>query len=242
MTHNRLSDLVAAGFIDRLTPRDKALLERRVRIKSAGTEPFPLYPRGWWYAVPGATYEGLFSALDLHDRFPVTLFEGTYVEDRPWRGSALPVFITPELDGWRLIYGNLESAIDDDWDAFMGAVERLSVHCGQAQMFYEDTAGGSDIWVVAENGRIRRRFAAESDPEWEGDPLPWEVLRADEEDFDPEYDEAEPNEGTVRAAEACGRLSVDPTAIGPATRMRGHGWLALCAADTGHEQLDMLVR
>jgi hypothetical protein len=241
MTHDRLRELLATGLIDRLDARDKALLERRARIKASGEKPSRLEPRGWWYAVPGAAYEGVFEALELHDRFPVTLEEGADVEDMPWRRGALPVFITPELDGWRLIFGNLVDVIGYDWDEWMGAVERLSEHCGEAQMFFEDQAAGSDGWVVAEKGRIRRSYAAESDPEWVGEPLPWEDLRIDDEDFDPEYDEAEPNEGTARAAYACGRLSVDPTKIGPGTRMRGHGWLALHAPGVGYKDLDLLV-
>ncbi|MET7938096.1 hypothetical protein [Streptomyces sp. NPDC005322] len=241
MTYDRLRELLGAGLIDRLDARDRKVLERRARIKAIGEEPFPLDCRGWWYAVPGAGYEGVFEALGLHDRFPATLEEGADVEDLPWRRDALPVFITPELDGWRLVFGNLVDVVGEDWDEWMGAVERLSEHCGEAQMFFQDPAAGADIWVVAEKGRIRRRYAAEGSPEWVGEPLPWEDLRVDDEDFDPGYDEAEPNEGTARAAYACGRLSVDPTELGSGTRMRGYGWLALNAPGIGHKGLDTLV-
>ncbi|MFD7325754.1 hypothetical protein ACFV9D_32550 [Streptomyces sp. NPDC059875] len=242
MTYGRLGDLIATGLFDHLDARDRMLLERRACIKSNGDEPFPLDPRGWWYAVPGETYEGLFDALGLHDRFPVSLDEGSEVEDLPWRKGALPTFITPELDGWRLIFGNLVDLVGIDWDDWMGAVERLSATCGVAQMFYEDSAAGADIWVVAEKGRIRRRYAAESSPEWIGEPLPWEELRVKEEGFNPEFDDAKPNEGTAGVADACGRLSVDPGEIGAATRMRGHGWLALSEPGVGHEGLNTLVQ
>ncbi|GHI10207.1 hypothetical protein AQI88_39565 [Streptomyces cellostaticus] len=233
MTRSRLGDLIATGLIDGLDPRDRMLLERRARIKSTGDEPFPLDPRGWWYAVPGAMYEGLFEALGLHDRFPVTLDEGADVEDLPFRGDAVPTFVTPELDGWRLIFGNLADLVGLGWDEWMGAVERLSALCGEAQMFYEDPAGGADIWVVAQKGLIRRRYAAQSNPEWIGDPLPWEELGVDD---------ADPNAGTARVAHACGRLSVDPGEIGATTRVRGHGWLALSRPGIGHENLNALVQ
>ncbi|MFM9371576.1 hypothetical protein [Streptomyces sp. Da 82-17] len=206
--------------------------------------PFPLDPRGWWFAVPGAAYEGIFTALGLHERVPVTLDEGADVEDRSWRGGALPVFVTPELDGWRLVFGNLDSAIGDDWDDWMATVRRLSAHCGEAQMFYEDEAGGSDLWVVAEHGRIRRRYALDSDPEWVGRPLPWEQLTegggefdsgdADDDDAD---DEVPGPPGEAGVTEACARLSLDPSAIGPHTALRGHGWLALTAPGEGREAL-----
>ncbi|MER8000860.1 hypothetical protein [Streptomyces sp. NPDC095613] len=42
--------------------------------------------------------------------------------------------------------------------------------------------------------------------------------------------------------QACGRLSVDPRAIGAATRVRGHGWLSLSRPGIGHKNLDALVR
>ncbi|KUM67223.1 hypothetical protein [Streptomyces curacoi] len=242
MTHSRLGELIAIGLIDRLDARDRLLLERRARLKSAGEEPFPLDPGGWWYAVPGAAYEGLFEALGLHDRFPVTLEEGAAVEDLPFRKGALPTFVTPELDGWRLIFGNLVDLVGLEWDEWMGAVERLSAYCGEAQMFYEDSAAGSDVWVVAHQGRIRRRYAAESSPEWTGDPLPEEELRIGETDFNPQADGAFPNEDMAGVSLACGRLSVDPHHIGPTTPMRDHGWLALCQPGIGHKDLNSLVR
>ncbi|MGW0396095.1 hypothetical protein ACWDYJ_35595 [Streptomyces sp. NPDC003042] len=77
-----------------------------------------------------------------------------------------------------------------------------------------------------------RQYAAEGDPEWEGDPLPWETLAVDEPGFDPEYDEA--NAGTTGARSACGSLSVEPGEVGPDTEVRGHGWLALTAAGVSH--------
>ncbi|WP_327392486.1 MULTISPECIES: hypothetical protein [unclassified Streptomyces] len=242
MTENRLALLLEAGFTDRLDAGDTALLARRATLKSRYETPSWRFPTNWWYAVPGESYEGLFPALNLHDRFPVTFGEGADVADLPSRPGALPVCVTPELDGWRLIFGNLREVIGLSWDAMTGAVERLSAHCGEAHMFLEDIAGGSDVWIVAEQGSIRRRYAQESSPEWVGDPLPWEELAVDDEDFDPEFDEAEPNEGTVGATTACAYLSVDPTDLGPDTDLRGHAWLALSAPDVGHEGLAALAR
>ncbi|MGW6984979.1 hypothetical protein ACWGE1_36920 [Streptomyces sp. NPDC054932] len=93
--------------------------------------------------------------------------------------------------------------------------------------------------MVAENGRLIR-YAAEGDPEWEGDPLPWETLAADEPGFDLEYDE--PNAGTTGARSACGHLSVDPGEVGPDTERRGHGWLALTAPGVGHSMFPGTLR
>ncbi|WP_051808939.1 hypothetical protein [Streptomyces sp. NRRL S-378] len=139
----------------------------------------------WGMAVPGATYEGVFPALGLHDARPVTTAGGLHASEGQEIGVVGPageetvvgrVFVTPELDGWRLVFGSSDRLIGDDpWDGMTDVVERVSSHCGHAQLFFLDDAGGSDVWFVAENGRVIRRFAADGDPEWEGDPLPWET-------------------------------------------------------------------
>ncbi|MFJ5778849.1 hypothetical protein [Streptomyces sp. NPDC093094] len=242
-----LAALVTGGGADALDDRDRALIQRLIRVKIL-TET-PRLPSstlfGWWMAVPGASYEGVFEVLGLHDRQPVTVSAG--VEAAEGRRVLVPgpdgggrtagrVFVTPELDGWRLVLGPFDLLVGDDdpWGGMIGTVERLSVRCGQAQLFFLDDAGGSDLWFVAENGRVIRRYAAESDPEWEGDPLPWETLAVDDPEYDPEYDDAEPNAGTTGARSACRYLSLDPGEVGPDTRVRGHGWLAVTEPDVGH--------
>lgn len=240
-----MAALVAGGGADALDERDRATLERLIRVKIPHET--PSLPEstlsGWWLAVPGASYEGVFEALGLHDRQPVTVAAGVQAAE----GQEIPVpgpdgagrtvgraFVTPELNGWRLVFGPFDLLVGDPWDGMIETVERVSARCGQAQFFFLDDAGGSDVWIVAENGRVIRQYAAESDPEWEGDPLPWETLAVDDPDFDPECDEAPPNAGTTGARSACCYLSVDPGQVGPDTEMRGHGWLALTAPGVGH--------
>ncbi|AZQ32354.1 hypothetical protein EJ357_01890 [Streptomyces cyaneochromogenes] len=237
-----MAALVAGGGADALDDRDRAAVERLIRVKIL--DEIPSLPSstlsGWWMAVPGASYEGVFEALGLHDRRPVTVAAGVRASEGreiqvpgPEGGSRSVgrVFVTPELDGWRLVFGSFDLLVaGDPWDGMIETVERVSVHCGQAQLFFLDDAGGSDVWMVAENGRMIRRYAAEGYPEWEGDPLPWEILAAD----DPDYDEAPSNAGTMGARSACGYLSVDPDAVGPDTEVRGHGWLALTEPGVGH--------
>ncbi|MFD7324624.1 hypothetical protein ACFV9D_26590 [Streptomyces sp. NPDC059875] len=240
-----MAALVAGGGADALDGRDRAAIERLIRVKIPHET--PTLPSstlsGCWMAVPGASYEGVFEALDLHDRQPVTVSAGVRAAES--RGIRVPgqdgagrtvgrAFVTPEVDGWRLVFGPFDLLVGDSWDDMIETVERVSVHCGQAQFFFLDDAGGADVWMVAENGRVIRRYAAESDPEWEGEPLPWETLAVHDPDFDPEYDEAPPNAGTTGARSACGYLSVDPGEVGPDTEVRGHGWLALTAPGVGH--------
>ncbi|MFI9721481.1 hypothetical protein ACIHFE_17815 [Streptomyces sp. NPDC052396] len=240
-----LAALVAGGGADALDGRDRAAIERLIRVKipyETPSLPAPILS-GWWLAVPGASYEGVFEALDLHDRRPITVSAGVHATDGEDIRIAGPdgagrtvgrAFITPELDGWRLVFGPFDLLVGELWDDMVETVERVSAHCGQAQFFFLDDAGGSDVWMAAENGRVIRQYVAEGDPEWEGDPLPWETLAVDDPDFDPEYDEAPPNAGTAGARSACEYLSVDPGEVGPDTRVRGHGWLALTAPGVGH--------
>ncbi|MFF7358818.1 hypothetical protein ACFZA1_40360 [Streptomyces filipinensis] len=240
-----MAALVAGGGADALDDRDRAAVERLIRVKIPHETPrLPSSTlSGWWMAVPGASYEGVFETLGLHDRRPVTVAAGVQAAEgqetriRGPNGAARTVgraFVTPELDGWRLVFGPFDLLVGDPWEDMIETVERVSVHCGQAQFFFLDDAGGSDVWIVAENGRVIRQYAAESDPEWEGDPLPWEALAVDDPDFDPENDEAPPNAGTTGARSACAYLSVDPGEVGPDTEVRGHGWLALTAPAVGH--------
>ncbi|MFG2332723.1 hypothetical protein ACGFMM_24255 [Streptomyces sp. NPDC048604] len=236
-----LAALVAGGGADALDERDRAAVARLIQVKIA--DETPQLPEttlsAWWMAVPGASYEGVFPALGLHDPQPITVTGG--IQASEGRELTVPgpgasdrvvgrVFVTPELDGWRLVFGSSDLLIGYDlWDGMVEAVERVSAHCGHAQLFFLDDAGGSDVWFVAENGRVIRRYAADSEPEWEGDPLPWETLESDEPD-----DDVPPNTGTAGAREACVHLSVDPGEVGPETRVVGHGWLAVTAPDVGH--------
>ncbi|MEU4996468.1 hypothetical protein [Streptomyces sp. NPDC021622] len=241
-----MAALVAGGGADGLDARDRAAIERLIRVKIAGETPSaPSHQlSGWWLAVPGASYEGLFDALDLHHRRPITSATGVAAAGQdvqvpvPGGDGAVQtvgrVFVTPELDGWRLVFGPYDLLIGDGWDYMVETVERVSRHCAKAQLFFVDDAGGSDVWFVAEEGCVIRQYAAESGPEWEGDPLPWETLAVDDPDFDPEYDDAPPDAGTAGARTACGHLSVDPDMVGSGTETRGHGWLALTSPHAGH--------
>ncbi|WP_424215877.1 hypothetical protein ACN20G_27385 (plasmid) [Streptomyces sp. BI20] len=241
-----MAALVAGGGVNALDERDRAALERLIRVKVL--DETPSAPSSdlsvWWLAVPGASYEGVFEALGLHHRRPVTSAAGVEAAGRSVEvpvsdgdgavETVSRVFVTPELDGWRLVFGSFDQLVGEDWDDMVEVVEEVSRHCGQAQLYFVDDAGGSDLWFVAREGSVIRRYAAESDPEWEGDPLPGETLAVDAPDFDPEEDDPEPNAGTAGARAACGLLSVDPDLVGSGTATRGHGWLALTSPHGDH--------
>ncbi|MFD0339606.1 hypothetical protein ACFVH0_13050 [Streptomyces sp. NPDC127117] len=129
-----MAALVAGGGGDALDDRDRAAVERLIRVKIPGE--VPELPSsilsGWWMAVPGASYEGVFEALGLHDRRPVTVAAGVQAAESqsiqvPGQDGADHsvgrAFVTPELDGWRLVFGPFDQLVGDPWDSMIETVE-----------------------------------------------------------------------------------------------------------------------
>lgn len=237
-----LALLVEAGGLDALDARDRTLVERLVRVKLPGNvRAVPdTQLSAWWLAVPGATYEGVFEALGLHDPRPVTVEAGAVAamcaaipapsEEDPSRRVSR-AFVTPELDGWRLVFGQFPQLVGRDaWNGMTETVERVSAACGQAQLFFVDDAGGADFWFVAKDGRLSDLYTGEDDLDEEDE----------DEDDEEDYEAADDVTGGVR--EACGELSVDLDLVGVFdTVVRGHGWLAVTAPDVGHGQFPGLL-
>ncbi|MFD8638035.1 hypothetical protein, partial [Streptomyces sp. NPDC059656] len=133
-----MAALVAGGGADGLDARDLAAIERLIRVKIADETPRAPSPQlsGWWPAVPGASYEGLFGARDLHHRRPITCATGVEAAGReirvpvPGGDGAVQtvghVFVTLELDGWRLVFGPYDLLIGKGWEDMVETVERVS--------------------------------------------------------------------------------------------------------------------
>ncbi|MER7704527.1 hypothetical protein ABTX81_16755 [Kitasatospora sp. NPDC097605] len=208
--------------------------EHAVRRAFEAERPGPL-PDHWWLAVPGEAYEEAFAALGLHDRIPVTVRYGLAAQgddEKYAPGPVHRVFVTPEYAGWRLIYA--ESPLRETTWWPHEVVERLSAVCGRAQVFFQDPFADSVIWAAAEHGTLVRGYWRYGEPEWTGEPLPWEPLPTAE-DLD-EDDEVEPHASLVESiGAAAAGLSVNPAAITADTPVRGHGWLALTAPGAGHD-------
>ncbi|WP_328898635.1 hypothetical protein OHR86_00520 [Streptomyces sp. NBC_00441] len=231
-----LGVLIEGGGLDALEERDRMLVERLLRVKLPGSvRAVPdTQLSAWWLAVPGATYEGVFEALGLHDPRPVPVQTGVAAAmceeianpspNDPSRGISR-AFVTPELDGWRLVFGQFPQLVGyDDWNDMVETVERVSAACGRAQLFFVDDAGGADIWFAAEDGRMVRQYAGEGD------------LDEDEED------DEDPDDITGGVRDVCGDLSVDLDLVGVFdTVVRGHGWLVVTAPDMNHGQFPGLL-
>lgn len=240
LRRHALTALAVIGEADLLDERDRRALQRLIRVKAAQDIPEAL-PDHQWIAVPGATYEGLFEAIGLHDRIPCTLSMGLsaaendsvdFTDPDGTRHTAYRVFVTPELDGWRLVYANtpLSPAV---WK-YTDVIERISAACGQAQFFAQDEHSDSMIWAVALDGVLRRRYWRNESPEWVGEPMDWETPLTDDPDYDP-AEEYAPNATTETDTNgAAWALSLVPEDIDDDTTLRGHGWLAISRAGVGH--------
>ncbi|WP_129842061.1 hypothetical protein [Streptomyces sp. RFCAC02] len=235
-----LTALATVAGEDGLDARDRLALERLVRIKLADDIPSSL-PDHRWLAVRGAAYEGLFDVMGLHDRRPCTIAMGLSAMGHDiarvpgpdgTERVAYRVFVTPELDGWRLVYADTP-LWEMHWDVD-DLLRRLSAACGEAQFFFQDTHSDSMVWSVAVDGAVRRSYWRYGDPEWEGEPLDWEEPLSAGPAFDPE-DDHDPNATLATdAGYAAIALSLDPTGVCEGMPMSGHGWLAVTEKGVGH--------
>ncbi|MCX5107727.1 hypothetical protein OOK13_04140 [Streptomyces sp. NBC_00378] len=117
---------------------------------------------------------------------------------------------------------------------------RLSARYGKAQAYCYGAQGDGSAWLVAERGTVLRRYCETGEGEDElltpGEPLPFERARRAELGLNPEWDwaqESDEDEEDWRTAafdlapEPARALGVSPLDIGPDTRARGTGVVAL---------------
>ncbi|MFI9503072.1 hypothetical protein [Nocardia sp. NPDC052566] len=202
--------LLHAGGWYALESADQNLLRRLILGKIAREMPEPYAEPngdffGDWIAVSTADQDALLDALGLVDSMPVTMRLGWAV-----CGTDGCAYLTPELDGWTLIFGY--RIPDDDMPDSLGTfLAELSRRFGAAQWYFHDYGAGG--WAMAERGvLIRHCFYGDApdDVDEFGPPHPAEV------------DEALDGHALYPPAIAA-RASVDPTALGTHTRVRGHG-------------------
>ncbi|GAA3074727.1 hypothetical protein GCM10010448_66440 [Streptomyces glomeratus] len=223
-----------------LDSADRRAIERLVRIKLLSELPVKVPAEaGRWLAFPADRLDDAVAALGLHDLRPVTTVMGVaaateandsleFQDSQGETQTAYRVFITPEFENWRsslqfknwrMLWGN---SFLDELDGF-DLANRLSERCGEAHFYIIDPYNDAENWYVARGGHLVRSFGTHNYPQFEGEPLPFEVeFREDAVD----EDEAEEySEGVPYARTAADNLSVEP---GPmlAADTHGHGWLA----------------
>ncbi|MEU6578359.1 hypothetical protein [Streptomyces sp. NPDC046805] len=239
-----LEILVDLGGADALDEVDQRAVERLVRIKLLDELPVETpFEAGRWLAFPADRLDDAVAALGLHDVRPVTSVMGVaaatqatdsldFQDAQGKTQRAYRVFITPEFENrrakgriknWRMLWGN---SFLDELDGFRLARE-LSERCGEAHFYILDPYNASENWYIARDGHLLRSYGTYEYPQFEGEPLPFEVLQLEiaNEDEAEEYAEGVPD-----ASKAADNLSVEP---GPqlAEDTHGHGWLATTHPD-----------
>ncbi len=210
-----LAELVGWNGLD---AADQALVRRLIRIKAPRETPEPFEPDGQWYAIPTSDQAAVLDALDLSDPMPVTMRLGQAAVSKGYAmGGA--AYITPVLDGWTLVFM---------WDVDQeDRVAALSRRFGTAHGYIDwDDYHGSGFasgWCVAEHGTILRCYFHQDGEHQVGDPLPAEQGFLLPHQISDAPDDAE----ICYAPKIAARISVDPTALGPNTRVKGRAVMAL---------------
>ncbi|MGW4774809.1 hypothetical protein ACWEO2_43125 [Nocardia sp. NPDC004278] len=226
-----LSAVVALGGWPQLDSTQQALLTQGVEDKVAHEAPESMWAGGlepnwrgdrdlkgdWtgaWLAVPTDDQTALLDALGLVEAMPTTMRTGMNLSV-----DVDCVFVTPELDGWTLVFGYILPggiSVDSVCECVVG----LSRQFGSAQWYgFDDTFAG---WALAEGGElVRCRLSGES-AEYEeaiGPPHPAEL--------DASWSQGESDEYPGWSSTWVARLmSLDPWGVGSHTRVRGHGLVA----------------
>ncbi|MEC3919287.1 HEAT repeat domain-containing protein [Nocardia sp. CDC160] len=226
-----LSAVAALGGWPLLDSTQRALLTQRVEDKVAHEAPQSMWVGGlepnwrgdrdlmgdWtgdWLAVPTNDQTALLDALGLVEAMPTTMQKGMHISI-----NVDCVYITPQLDGWTLVFGYvLPDGISVD--SVRECVVGLSRRFGSAQCYgFEETWAG---WALAEHGElVRLRLSGEfaEAEEQIGPPHPAEL--------DAGWQENEPHEYPGWSSTSVAHLmSLNPRAIGSHTRVRGHGLVA----------------
>ncbi|MFE7858347.1 hypothetical protein [Streptomyces sp. NPDC057403] len=235
-----LEMLVELGGADALDERDRRAVERLVRIKILDERPVETPSEGGrWLAFPADRLDDAVAALGLHDVRPATSVMGVAaatqaadsLEFRDADGGkhrAYRVFITPEFSGWRLLFGN--SFLDELGGTNLA--DKVSEQAGEAHFYAIDTYHSSQLWWLARDGHVVRGHSTYSEPEFVGDPLPFELeyMEGEDDPFADPYFVEKYAKGVTDADMAADALSVMPGPM-PESTTHGHGWLATTHAE-----------
>ncbi|MBC9715554.1 hypothetical protein H9Y04_23680 [Streptomyces sp. TRM66268-LWL] len=230
-----LTALAASGGEEALSPADRAAVERLIRIKLPHDKAMSLdVCFTSWLAVPTDDQRGIADLLGLHEARPATFALGRDIGAHDSHDGAEygRVYVTPAVDGWTLVLGPWCSPVAPERAAdVLRLVTELSRRYGRAQAYYFGEQGGGSGWLIAENGEVVRRFSASwssDDAQFTlGDPLPEEHAACQEEGVAMEEPEEWQELAPYLAPLLAGQLGVSPLDLGPHTKVRGAGLVAL---------------
>ncbi|MFI7278064.1 HEAT repeat domain-containing protein [Streptomyces sp. NPDC049879] len=249
-----LAVLASVGGEAALSERDRAAVERLIRVKLTGDRPrAPETCWLHWIAVPTGDQAGVMAELGLSRPRRVTFALGNDVVDADSHERDLRrVFVTPELDGWTFVIGSWCDPADDERRADVARLcVALSERYGRAQAYSFSEQDDASGWLVAEGGTVLRHWwtaDGEDVPDEDadrargviGDPLPCEVARraaieaenaGEPEDIEGEWSWAL----REMAPEVAAAMGLSPLDITEDTPVRGTGVVALTPRGGGGE-------
>ena len=170
-----LVDIVGFDGLDRA---DQENISRLIHIKSLSEVSESVHLCGSWFAIPTCDQPAVLDAFDLSDPVPVTMrlgasawnFDHHYSISRDEHRRCRRMYVSPELDGWTLVFGNIAQAAHlqshpasqmDAWmDVIFAACREVSRRFGEAHWYGMSCGDGWTAWCVARDGEIVRYYDA----------------------------------------------------------------------------------
>ncbi|MFG2452338.1 hypothetical protein ACGFSG_23430 [Streptomyces sp. NPDC048512] len=141
------------------------------------TDSAPLIRACWlsWLAVESADQAEVVKALGLADIRETTWTDGVELVDEVAHDEKEPfstVIVTPPIQGWILAIGPYFGLPYSQQTAHVTDLCRhLSTHFGKAQLFFHSEQNDGEAWLIAEGGRILRRWISEQPELALGEPF-----------------------------------------------------------------------
>jgi hypothetical protein len=195
-----------------------------------------------WLAVKRGEPQAILRALALTAPTPVTWQRGLNAVGGDYFDVELPwaelsrVFLTPMIQGWRLVIGGwvaagpMQRGKDDQrnsWRRVAGFCRRLSQEFGQAHAFTDQARMDWFSWILARDGQVYRQVVFDDDQFLTNRGQPTAVEARFRAAFVPEewLEKWAPDIGVVPAIAE--EVSVNPQNFGKNTQSVGQGMLAV---------------
>lgn len=127
----------------------------------------PLIRACWlsWLAVATVDQAELVKTLGLMDARETTWADGVELIDEVAHEEEEPfstVVVTPPMQGWTLVVGPYFGLSYPEQTVHVTDLcRKLSAYFGKAQLFFHSEQNDGEAWLIAEHGRILRRWISE---------------------------------------------------------------------------------
>lgn len=201
----------------------------------------PLIRACWlsWLAVESTDQADVVKVLGLTDVRETTWADGVELIDEVAHDEEEPfstVVVTPPMLGWTLVVGPyfglpyLQQTVH-----ITDLCRELSAHFGKAQLFFHSEQNDGEAWLIAEGGRILRRWISEYPELALGEPFGVERrlldaygITGNPEDLDPTSDLA--GDWSATWGDCWATTVAEECSLNPTTTATGTGTLLIAAA------------